>query len=254
MANFAPLKRHMFDCLDRFVEEQRLEPPFLDVGCGAGDVAEHLARRGWRGTAIDASPAAIGRARERLAPYPGVDVRLVRLEDLEGAWPTVLMWDVLEHLDDDRAALARRRAPDGARRPSPARGPQQPARVALGRRLLRPRPPLHGRRPARPARGSRARGGDVRRLHVPGLLGDAPRVHVAEARPAAAGRCARRDDGERHAERLGPVVRLADRRSQRGAVDAGEPPAAPVVPVGDRPRPRALRAGSEALRGVGSPP
>ena len=107
MANFAPLKRHMFDCLDRFIKERGLEPPFLDVGCGAGDVAEHLARRGWSGTAIDASPAAIDRARERLAPYRGVDVRLVRLEELAGAWPTVLMWDVLEHLDDDRAALAR---------------------------------------------------------------------------------------------------------------------------------------------------
>jgi hypothetical protein len=35
MANFAPLERHMVDCLDRFVETQRLEPPFLDVGCGA---------------------------------------------------------------------------------------------------------------------------------------------------------------------------------------------------------------------------
>jgi SAM-dependent methyltransferase len=89
MANFAPLKRHMFDCLDRFVEEQRLEPPFLDVGCGAGDVAEHLARRGWRGTAIDASPAAIGRARERLAPYPGVDVRHVRLEEDRAALASV---------------------------------------------------------------------------------------------------------------------------------------------------------------------
>ncbi|MBK6806021.1 MAG: methyltransferase domain-containing protein [Betaproteobacteria bacterium] len=106
MANFAPLKRHMFDCLDRFVETQRLEPPFLDVGCGAGDVAGHLARRGWRGTAIDASPAAIGRARLRrirasTSPRAPRGTRRRR---------AVLMWDVLEHLDDDRAALARVRS------------------------------------------------------------------------------------------------------------------------------------------------
>jgi len=106
MANFAPLKRHMLECLDRFVVEHGLEPPFLDIGCGAGDVAEHLARKGWSGTAIDGSEAAIGRSRIRLAPYPGVDVRRAWIDELAGTWPTVLMWDVLEHLDDDRAALA----------------------------------------------------------------------------------------------------------------------------------------------------
>jgi SAM-dependent methyltransferase len=107
VANFAPLKQHMLACLDGYVEAQGLAPPFLDIGCGAGDVAEHLARRGWRGTAIDGSASALARARERLAPYPGVDVRQGWIDDLDGAWRTVLMWDVLEHLDDDRGALER---------------------------------------------------------------------------------------------------------------------------------------------------
>lgn len=107
MANFAPLKRHMLECLDGYVRRYRLEPPFLDIGCGAGDVAEHLARKGWAGTAIDGSTAAIEQARARLAPYPRVEVRQAWIDAVEGAWPTVLMWDVLEHLDDDRAALAR---------------------------------------------------------------------------------------------------------------------------------------------------
>ena len=117
MANFAPLKRHMLEGLDRFVREHGLEPPFLDIGCGAGDVAEHLAKQGWAGTAIDGSDAAIAKARARLSPYPRVEVRKAWIDDLDGQWPTVLMWDVLEHLEDDRAALAAiaRRMPPGGR-------------------------------------------------------------------------------------------------------------------------------------------
>jgi len=107
VANFAPLKQHMLACLDGYVVAEGLAPPFLDIGCGAGDVAEHLARRGWTGTAIDGSASALARARERLAPYPGVDVREGWIDDLDGTWRTVLMWDVLEHLDDDRGALER---------------------------------------------------------------------------------------------------------------------------------------------------
>ena len=116
MANFAPLKQHMLDCLDGFVAAHGLAPPFLDIGCGGGDVAEHLARKGWAGTAIDGSDAAIARARARLAPFPRVEVRQGWIDDLDGTWPTILMWDVLEHLDDDRGALAgiaRRLAPGG---------------------------------------------------------------------------------------------------------------------------------------------
>ncbi|MFO1284874.1 MAG: class I SAM-dependent methyltransferase [Burkholderiales bacterium] len=116
MANFAPLKRHMLDGLDRFVRDHGLEPPFLDIGCGGGDLAEHLARRGWAGTAIDGSDAAIAKARARLARYPRVEVRKGWIDDLDGQWPTVLLWDVLEHLEDDRGALvaiARRMSPGG---------------------------------------------------------------------------------------------------------------------------------------------
>ena len=39
MANFLPLKHHMFYCLDRFVERYGLHGPFLEVGCGRGDVS-----------------------------------------------------------------------------------------------------------------------------------------------------------------------------------------------------------------------
>jgi SAM-dependent methyltransferase len=106
MANFAPLKRHMLGRLDRFVAAHALAPPFLEVGCGRGDVSAHLARRGWHGTAIDTSDAAIAAARATLSAYPQVEVRHVSLEATAGTFPTIVMWDVLEHVDDDAAALA----------------------------------------------------------------------------------------------------------------------------------------------------
>jgi len=117
MANFRPLKEHMFLCLDRFIAEYGLRGPFLEIGCGKGDVSAHLAERhGMSGVAIDFSDAAIGAARERLAGHPQVTVRQQSLADVRGSFACVVMWDVLEHIDDDREALraiAALLAPDG---------------------------------------------------------------------------------------------------------------------------------------------
>jgi SAM-dependent methyltransferase len=105
MANFAPLKRYMFYCLDRFIERYGLHGPFLEIGCGRGDVSAHLARKGWSGLAIDFSDAAVAHARTALAPYPGVEVRRQTLAETSGRYASILLWDVLEHIEDDRAAL-----------------------------------------------------------------------------------------------------------------------------------------------------
>jgi hypothetical protein len=156
MANFAPLKRHMFDGLDRS-SRSSISSRRSSTSAARGRRCRHLARRGWRGTAIDASPAAIGRARARAATVSG--------RRRPPRAPRGTRGRLADGADVGRARAPRRRpcgarlrrAPDGARRPSPARGPQQPARVALVRRLLRPRPPLHVRRPAPPRRGCRAR-------------------------------------------------------------------------------------------------
>jgi SAM-dependent methyltransferase len=106
MANFRPLKQHMLLCLDRFIAERGLRGPFLDVGCGTGDVSVHLARKGWAGTAIDCSDAAMAHARAGLAAFPGVEVRKQALSEVRGSYACIIMWDVLEHIDDDQAALA----------------------------------------------------------------------------------------------------------------------------------------------------
>jgi len=105
MANFLPLKQHMFYCLDRFVEQYGLHGPFLEIGCGRGDVSAYLAAKGWQGTAIDFSAAAVAQASVNLAPFPKVAVRQQALEDVTGAFDCIIMWDVLEHIEDDRGAL-----------------------------------------------------------------------------------------------------------------------------------------------------
>jgi SAM-dependent methyltransferase len=105
MANFRPLKQYMLYCVDRFIERYDLHGPFLEIGCGKGEVSAHLARKGWTGAAIDFSDSAIAEARRNLAPFPGVGVLRQDLAEVKGRYACIIMWDVLEHIADDRAAL-----------------------------------------------------------------------------------------------------------------------------------------------------
>jgi SAM-dependent methyltransferase len=57
----------------------------LVIGCGYGDDAEELARRGFAVSAFDAAPTAIARARERF-PGSSVDYRVADLFDLPAEW------------------------------------------------------------------------------------------------------------------------------------------------------------------------
>src|SRR5690348_1775036 len=89
----------------------------LDVGCGAGLLAEPLARLGAQVTGIDASPDLIAAARDH-AEMMGltIDYRAGDLLELEGAFDLVTCMEVIEHVADPAAfvgALARRLAPGG---------------------------------------------------------------------------------------------------------------------------------------------
>ncbi|HVR73536.1 MAG TPA: class I SAM-dependent methyltransferase [Planctomycetota bacterium] len=105
MANFQPLKNYMLYCLDKFIQMEHLEGPFLDIGCGIGDVSLYLAKKGWSGTSIDYSDIAVERAKKTLAAFPNVTVRKAALEEMEGSFKTVILWDVLEHIEQDEPAL-----------------------------------------------------------------------------------------------------------------------------------------------------
>ena len=89
----------------------------LDVGCGAGLLAEPLARLGARVTAVDASEELIAAAKAH-AEASGLDIdyRAAAVEDVEGNFDLVTSLEVVEHVAEPRsfiAALASRLAPGG---------------------------------------------------------------------------------------------------------------------------------------------
>jgi 2-polyprenyl-6-hydroxyphenyl methylase/3-demethylubiquinone-9 3-methyltransferase len=89
----------------------------LDVGCGAGLLAEPLARLGAKVTGIDASPEVVAVAREHAAGMGlGVDYRAGDVQALDGQFDLITAMEVIEHVAEPGAflgALARRLAPGG---------------------------------------------------------------------------------------------------------------------------------------------
>jgi 2-polyprenyl-6-hydroxyphenyl methylase / 3-demethylubiquinone-9 3-methyltransferase len=88
----------------------------LDVGCGAGLLAEPLARLGAKVTAIDASPDLIAAARDHAAVGLEIDYRAGVVEELDGEFDLITCMEVIEHVADPAAfvtALAKRLAADG---------------------------------------------------------------------------------------------------------------------------------------------
>src|SRR3954466_144682 len=71
----------------------------LDVGCGAGLLAEPLARLGAKVTGVDAAPELVAVAREHAAAQGLViDYRAGELEELEGQFDLITCMEVIEHV------------------------------------------------------------------------------------------------------------------------------------------------------------
>ncbi len=108
MANFRSWKTYMLRLIDRLTVIHEMQGPFLDAGCGCGDVSLHFARRGWTGTAVDFSDAAVQEAAERLCEFQSVAVIQGDLLDRElSPVRTIVLMDVIEHVRDDEALLRR---------------------------------------------------------------------------------------------------------------------------------------------------
>jgi 2-polyprenyl-6-hydroxyphenyl methylase/3-demethylubiquinone-9 3-methyltransferase len=89
----------------------------LDVGCGAGLLAEPLARMGAQVTGMDAAAELIAaaRAHAEIMGLP-IDYRAGDLFDLEGQFDLITCMEVIEHVADPSAfviSLSRRLAPGG---------------------------------------------------------------------------------------------------------------------------------------------
>jgi len=89
----------------------------LDVGCGAGLLAEPLARLGAKVTGVDASPEVIAVAREHAsATGLEIDYRVGDVQALQGSFDLITAMEVIEHVADPGrflTALEKRLAPDG---------------------------------------------------------------------------------------------------------------------------------------------
>jgi 2-polyprenyl-6-hydroxyphenyl methylase/3-demethylubiquinone-9 3-methyltransferase len=89
----------------------------LDVGCGAGLLAEPLARLGAKVTAVDAAPELIEAARAHAAGQGlEIDYRAAAVEQIDGQFDLITSMEVIEHVADPAAflkALSARLAPDG---------------------------------------------------------------------------------------------------------------------------------------------
>lgn len=105
MANFLPLKNYIFYCLDKLIVRYNLTSPFLDVGCGIGDLSSYVASKGWHGKAIDFSDIAIEKAKLNLVLFPQVEIEKKSLFDENGNFKTIFIWDVIEHIGNDDVAL-----------------------------------------------------------------------------------------------------------------------------------------------------
>jgi 2-polyprenyl-6-hydroxyphenyl methylase/3-demethylubiquinone-9 3-methyltransferase len=89
----------------------------LDVGCGAGLLAEPLARLGAMVTAIDPAAELIGAARDHAAGQGlDIDYRVSAIEELDGTFDLITSMEVIEHTADPQQFLedlAKRLAPNG---------------------------------------------------------------------------------------------------------------------------------------------
>jgi 2-polyprenyl-6-hydroxyphenyl methylase / 3-demethylubiquinone-9 3-methyltransferase len=89
----------------------------LDVGCGAGLLAEPLARLGAQVTAVDAAPELIDGARDHAAGQGlPIDYRAVGVESVDGKFDLVTAMEVIEHVAEPQDFiddLAARLAPGG---------------------------------------------------------------------------------------------------------------------------------------------
>lgn len=112
---FAARERLLARCLDRWIE--RWAPPgsprtALEIGCGTGRLLPVLAERFPRVVAVDAYDESLQVAARRLENEPGktsvalaqADLHRIPLPD--GTFDLTVALDVLEHLDDERPALA----------------------------------------------------------------------------------------------------------------------------------------------------
>jgi cyclopropane fatty-acyl-phospholipid synthase-like methyltransferase len=82
----------------------------LEIGCGAGDLCATLYAMGYRIKGIDSSEKAIQLCREvhrDICLRGSISFACESIYEVSDTFDTILMFEVLEHIENDRAALSR---------------------------------------------------------------------------------------------------------------------------------------------------
>lgn len=82
----------------------------LEIGCGAGDLCATLSNKGYRMKGIDSSEEAIQLCREfhkDICQTGAITFACESLYEVSDTFDIILMFEVLEHIENDRAALSR---------------------------------------------------------------------------------------------------------------------------------------------------
>jgi len=96
------------DCLDRLIREVGKLGPICDLGCGPGQIARYLRRRGASTLGVDLSPGMVAEAR-RLNPdvsFPTGD--MLALPDADKAWGGIAAFYCIIHVPRERVVSALR--------------------------------------------------------------------------------------------------------------------------------------------------
>ena len=105
MANFKPLKKYLIELISIMIEKNGAKEPFLDIGCGRGDISLFLAKKGWSGKAIDISEFAFKTTKEKLKNYPKVKVNQIDFSLVQEKFNTLIACDIIEHIPDDKSFI-----------------------------------------------------------------------------------------------------------------------------------------------------
>lgn len=107
MANFKPLKNYLLFLIDKLIEKHDLKYPFLDIGCGNGEVPLHLAQKEWAGKAIDLSAKGIALTQKKLSKFSKIEVKKQGFSGEYTKYESIFLCDVLEHIQDDQKFMSR---------------------------------------------------------------------------------------------------------------------------------------------------
>ena len=107
LSQWVPMPRYLLRCwvVKRII--RRLRPSdFIEIGAASGHMAQWMNHSlGLPGIAVEISPLAIAMMRERLAGNAAVEIFERDSIELEATADVLLSTEVLEHIEDDQAAL-----------------------------------------------------------------------------------------------------------------------------------------------------